>query len=152
AKDFHIITVKKYFPELCEAINNNNFRNKKELENQKREEIKRNLLVALDIEPPISLYQFSKDFGIGEYNAKNYCPELAMKITIRYRSYVEKRKKNRTEKIKSEIKQVVLELHNSGIYPGDKSMRTKLTNPNCLIDPEIRRVWKKELELLGYKK
>ncbi|WP_108671562.1 TniQ family protein [Peribacillus acanthi] len=151
AKSFNIMTAKKYFPELCEEINKNNLKNKKELEKQKKEAIKRNLLVALDMEPPVSLYQFSKDFGISEAIAKYYCPELSKKLIDQRRSYVKKLNTNKSENIKKELKEVILDLHKNGIYPSDKALRKKLSNPNYLLDPEIRKVWKGELALLGYK-
>jgi hypothetical protein len=60
-------------------------------------------------------------------------------------------KRNRCEKIKNEIREAVWDLHSNGFYPGTKRLRRKLTNPNCILRPEFREVWKKELELLGYK-
>ncbi|WP_088104109.1 TniQ family protein [Halalkalibacter urbisdiaboli] len=152
AKRFDMSTAKVYFPDLCKEINEKNLKLKEVIKEQKRAEIERDLLIALLMEPSISLYKFSKEFGIPEYEAKYYCPESTKKLITRHRSYVKKAKKIRAENIKNEIKQVVLELHNNGIYPSDKSMRKKLTNPNWLMEPEVRRIWKKELELLGYKK
>jgi transcriptional regulator with XRE-family HTH domain len=151
AKGFGIRRAKKNFPDLCRVIDEKNFIKNKEKNENIRKFIKLKLLEALEKDPPISLAQFSKDYGPTEIMVKNYCPELSMKLINRYSSYIKKKSKIRTESIKAEIKKVVLELHREGIYPSDKSMRRKLSNPFYIVEPKFRKIWKEELVLLGYK-
>lgn len=152
AKGFDARRAKKNFPELCLEIDERNLINQKKLEEQKREEIERVLSAAMVMEPPISLFQFAKMFGTSEIKAKYYCKELTNKLINRHKSYVKKQQTIRAKNIENEIKKVVLELHNSGIYPSQTAIKKKLANPNCLADPGVWRIWKKELELLELKR
>ncbi|MEH7387593.1 helix-turn-helix domain-containing protein [Bacillus sp. JJ1521] len=150
-KGFGARTAKKYFPSLCEEINAKYVKQKLEMKIQRTKTIKHALLTALETEPPISFTKFSEDFSILMNDAKKHYPELSNKLVYRYSCYREELTRNRIENTKSEIKAVVLELHEKGIYPGDKNIRKKLTNPLCILKPEFREVWKKELKMLGYK-
>lgn len=151
AKGFDIRTAKKNFPYLCEEINNKKLKQKRESDEREREKIKGFLLAALEMEHPQSLQQFSIELGISVLKIKKYFPELSKKLIERYGSYVSKMRKLKSENIKSEIRESVLDLHNRGIYPSDKAIRKELSHPYCLIVPEYREVWKKQLALLGYK-
>ncbi|MEO2077830.1 MAG: helix-turn-helix domain-containing protein [Bacillus sp. (in: firmicutes)] len=147
---FDARTAKKYFPGLSDGINAEYLKLKEEIEIEKKQRIKQCLVAALELEPPISFTKFSEDFSILMNDAKKHFPELSAKLVIRYLSYRNEMTRNRIENTKDEIKTVVLELHENGIYPGDKNIRKKLTNPNCVMRPELREIWKNMIESLGY--
>lgn len=149
-KGFHSDTAKRNFPDLCEEINNAYLKHKIEKQNQKKKEIKQKLTHALEMEPPISFKQFSMDFGISMKLTRKYYPELSKKLVTRYLSYKTELKKNRLESIKNEIREVILDLHTSGLYPGIKIVRENISNSNIFRHTEYLEVWRKELELLGY--
>jgi transcriptional regulator with XRE-family HTH domain len=144
-------TAKKYFPSLCEVINSEYLNKKLEIKFQTKKTIKEKLITALEMEPPISFTKFSEEFGISMNDAKKHCPELSQRLVDRYSSYKENMTINRIETTINDIKKVVLDLHKRGIYPGDKNIRKELMNPNCIIRPEFREIWKSELESLGYR-
>ncbi|KQL21234.1 TniQ family protein [Cytobacillus solani] len=151
-KGFNIQTAKRNFPDLCEEINNAKLKQKRESNEREREKIKGFLLAALEMEHPQSLQQFSIEFGIPVLKIKKYFPELSRKLIERYGSYVTKMQKLKSENIKSEIREIVSDLHNVGVYPSDKAIRKKLSHPYCLVVPEYREVWKEQLVSLGYNK
>ncbi|MGJ9386081.1 TniQ family protein, partial [Salipaludibacillus sp. CF4.18] len=135
-KDFDINTTKRYFPDLCRDITNSNLKHKRDCQNKKKKEVEQKLKIALEKERPMSLKQFSLTFGISIYDVKKYCPDLSKKLINRLSSYKRRRNKLRSEKIKNEMREVVWELHKNGIYPSDKAIRKKLSNPNFLVVPE----------------
>ncbi|WP_042142799.1 helix-turn-helix domain-containing protein [Paucisalibacillus sp. EB02] len=144
-------TAKKNYPALCEQIISANLKHKIDMENQKKMDIKHKLETALKKDIPISLKQFSLEFGVSINEVKKYYPDLSRELINRRKNYKLEMQKQRAENIISEITKVVRYLHNSGVYPGIKTVRKIVSNPNCFIKPEYREVWRKELELLGYK-
>ncbi len=108
------------------------------------------LIDCLSKDIPISLNQFSKDYGIALITAKRVAPNLCKKVVKRYEEYIHELKRKRVQIIKNEIKEIVNTLHRKGIYPSSNKVQENIKNKHLFRKEWVRQAWREALESLGY--
>ena len=93
--------------------------------------------------------------GCDDDALRRYFPAQCSSIAIRYREYVQARKRQRREEICQQIKTIVSDLSDQGIYPSAKRVQGLLKSTTDFRDPELRETWqraKKEVDIAAQKK
>jgi nitroreductase len=78
------------------------------------------------------------------------CTDLCKQISARYRAQQQKQNEERIAAICEQIRQVMLMLHEQGIYPGARQVYEQLNNQHILRTIEGHEAWRLMLEKLGY--
>lgn len=139
------------FPLLSKIIKKNYASYQKDNRIKKQLKLEKTLTDCLDLEIPISLQECLHVCGVPPTTAKRYVPDLCKKVTVRHREYLANQSKAREEKISGELKNVILDLHNKGIYPSINAVTNFSTIPGILIERKYYELRIKILISLGYK-
>jgi transcriptional regulator with XRE-family HTH domain len=126
------------FPNLCKQLSSRYAHYQRGIWNEKIKEIEGNLSVELTREIPLSLAEFFKKYGYERCTVRRYFPELCEEIVLRYKEYKQKLKLERIENAKTEIKNVTLKIHYSGVYPNRKLVQKNLNQPAIFRNPIYR--------------
>lgn len=100
-------------------------------------------------EPPLSLSKLAQRLGYHSSFLSHYFPELCQSISSSYRSYQTDKKKQKCQQRCEEVYQVMLHLHDQGLYPSEHRVRDLLKTPSILRLPEIRSAWNTKLREMG---
>lgn len=138
------------FPKLCEEITESYNYYREQQVRKRRIEIEKMLTDCLSLDTPISLNQFSRDYGITLITAKRVAPNLCKKVVKRYEEYISELKRKRVQIIKRDIKEIVNILHQKGIYPSSNKVLENLENKHLFRKEWVKQAWKEALESLGY--
>ncbi|MGG0720463.1 hypothetical protein ABE096_23210 [Robertmurraya massiliosenegalensis] len=141
----------RYFPLLCNIINENyaSYQNEKLIKRQ--ENLENALIKCLNLEIPISLKQCLNECEIPPTTAQRYAPDLCKKVTARYKGYIVNQAKEREKNISREIENIILDLHNKGMYPSINEINKMVSIPGILIERKYGELRKNILLSLGYK-
>jgi transcriptional regulator with XRE-family HTH domain len=139
------------FPILCEKIINNYKIYQQQQRLNKQKEIEAKLNNCLREEVPISLKQFSIKYEVTIRTVRRYAPDLCKKVVLRYKEYISELKEDRISKITSEIKKVVIDLHQRGIKPSIWNVQKKMGNKGLFLEDKVRDIWREIVSSLGYK-
>lgn len=150
-KGFSPNSAKDQFPDLCKQISERYNNYKKDCWDEFLTEMKENLLSELSEEIPLSLSEIINKHGYSLSTVKRYFPILCGKITRRYKKYKEQLKVERIIRIKEEIKNVIIELHQRGESPYRKLVQKHLSQPAIFRNPIYRDYWEEIVLQLGYK-
>jgi len=93
--------------------------------------------------PPPSVNQVAMRLGCDDDALRRYFPAQCSSIAIRYRDYVQVRKRQRRQEICQQIKTIVSDLSAQGIYPSAKRVQGLLTSTTDFRDPELQETWRK---------
>ena len=127
------------------------FHNKK---SEVRQIIERALEEVLKNEedPPPSLDEVARCLGYSRATLCKYFPELTSAISARRTSYRNACAVERIERLRQQVRQVVLELHANGIIPQSSSVAKLLTKPGAIRHKEALAALQKVRRELGYEK
>lgn len=148
---FNFNTARLNFPELTQVIIDNFDNYKKQLAIEKKEELEKILYECLDSDIPISLNEFSIRNNISKTTIRKKTPEFGKKIARRYKDYMDKIQKDYKEKVLNELEKIILDLHQSGLYPSVKRIQKIISNPQVMRQDDYKKKRKVILISLGYK-
>ncbi|MBT2643432.1 TniQ family protein [Bacillus sp. ISL-41] len=149
-KGFSLNSARDQFPDLCGQVSQRYKNYNKACWDETLAEIEEKLLLELSQEIPLSLSEFIKKYGFPHSTVKRYYPNLCNKIVFRYKKYKDQSKIERTKRIKDEIKDVILDLHQQGVFPYRKLVQRSLKQPAVFRNPVYREYWEKLILQLGY--
>ncbi len=139
--------LKKHCSELYRAILNKRMHMKQIDTDSWRQSLE---LVLLDT-TPISMKEVERHLGHSYTTIKHKYPELCEAISKRYKCHRKERGLLRIEKTCEEVKQIMLNLHLQGQYPGIILVRSLVSNSNALRIKAVYSTYHKMLKVLSYK-
>ena len=77
-------------------------------------------------------------------------PEQCGIISQRYRNYRRTQSIERKQRVREEVRQVVLAIHAKGKYPSLRQVRALLSNSSLMRLPEAQAAWHSVLQDLGW--
>ena len=110
-------------------------------------EIQKQITKLSEIEPPIPLCETARRIGVRRPYLSYRFPEIAKRISARYRDYQKHLSADRTRKLHEKVRGVVRKLHESGQYPGHNVV-LKLCRPCGRV--EFNNFWNEEMRQIGY--
>ncbi|MCM3358646.1 TniQ family protein [Psychrobacillus sp. MER TA 171] len=109
-------TAKKHFPGLCANLEEKYLAFQKKREMKIKVKIHTILKHCLSEDIPISLTKLAKENGIPIRKIRRYYPKLSKKVSFRFTTYLEERKKRRVKSNLEAIQKIANELHQKGIF------------------------------------
>jgi len=100
-------------------------------------------------ESPPSMRTVSKGLGHSPRELREHFPELCRAISSRYKNYSKVRGEQKQERLKNEVRQVILDIRSQGLYPSSRRVCSLLSEPAAMRDPVIFRFWREMLKELG---
>jgi AraC-like DNA-binding protein len=138
-------TLRKYFPELCQAVV---ARYRGRFDGQRVQKRLQEVLASDEDVPSMS--ELAGQLGYDVTLIWNHFTNLCKGISARYRDQKHKRREEQMKTVCEEIRQVVLLLHNQGIYPSAKRVSFLLKNRHSVRTFEGHEAWRLALAELGY--
>ena len=138
-------TLRKYFPELCQAVV---ARYRGRFDDQRVQQRLQNVLASDEDVPSVS--ELARQLGYSTYLIWNHFTDLCKRISARYRDLKRKQHEERVRAVCEEIHKAVLLLHNQGVYPGAKRVSLLLENRHSIRTFEGHEAWRLMLAELGY--
>ncbi len=138
-------TLRRYFPELCQAIV---ARNRGRFDYQRIQQRLQEVLASNEEVPSVT--ELARQLGYGASLIWKHFTDLCKRISARYLAQKRKRREERVRATCEEIRQAVLLLHNQGIYPGAKRVSHLLKNRHSVRTFEGHEAWRLMLAELGY--
>ena len=137
--------IRKHFPNLCDAIT------KRYRERINLALVEQRLQEALisTVETP-GVAKIARDMGYSLYLIKGNFPELCKQVSTRRNTERKRRREEHTKEVCSEIRRIVVLLHEKGIYPSASQVSKVLNNWHILRQKKEREAWYLALEELGY--
>ena len=132
------------FPELTSAIVARHAEWKVKCE----EQVRANLQTALARNPPPSLSQVAEQHGYKILNLYQKHREVCSEISARYAAYQKRVRNERRESYKAEVRKVVINLRELGVYPSIARVSKNIEDPptkNLGVLQKILRELKQEL-------
>jgi AraC-like DNA-binding protein len=132
------------FPELTSAIVARHAEWKVKCE----EQVRANLQTALARNPPPSLSQVAEQHGYKILNLYQKHGEVCSEISARYAAYQKRVRNERRESYKAEVRKVVINLRELGVYPSIAQVSKNIEDPptkNSGVLQKILRELKQEL-------
>ena len=88
----------------------------------------------------MSLSQVAQRLGYEQaHQLKYHFPEECQLVTQRARDYRKQRQSQRFVRVREEVRQAVISLHNQGCYPTQRKVGMLLSQPNLMLVPEVRQ-------------
>ena len=100
-------------------------------------------------EMPQSLRQIEKHLGHTTRQLSYHFPEECALIASRAREYRQQRKEERLDKVREQVRQAMFSLHEQGIYPSQRQLRTLLLG-GLMLQVEAKDTWRTTLRELGF--
>jgi TniQ len=101
-------------------------------------------------ERPLSARQVARTLGIPYEEAYAHYPDLMRQISSKYRVAQHQGSQRRLERIRSEVREAVAQLHAQGVYPSVNRVRASLSHPVLLRLPAARQAWLDALREHGW--
>ena len=133
------------FPDLCRNIvarHREQF-NAQQLQHELEE------ILSSDETPPPSMKEIARRLGYSEGITRFHFPVLCKQISARYLAYWRRSAQARRERICSEVRKVVWDIHSQGKYPGANLVASLLTRPQDMLEEETVKAWHEALQELG---
>jgi transcriptional regulator with XRE-family HTH domain len=100
---------------------------------------------------PLSMEEVAQRLGYnGTAMLRRHLPELCSAISAQYRDYQKVKSVERLQRLRGEVRKIVLEIHDQGHYPSNRRVRESLSCPRVLQEPEVRAAWYETLRELGW--
>lgn len=131
--------LRKYFPDLCDAIVQRHAAYQKHEFNTPGDKLK----MILAEREPISLRAAAARLGKNPAHLGARFPKVCKAISRRYRLYLRERSRQRKKEGASKIRATAFELHAKGIYPSAKTIVRVLGGPQALTPTETGEVLRK---------
>lgn len=141
---------KNNFPNLSKMIVDNFSLHRKKSIFQRKKDIEVILTEILIHKTPMSLNKSLGNYGLSIKLAKKYHPELCEMIIERNQQYIKAGKEKRIKDNEDEIKSIILNLHQKGIYPSHRRINKEISNPNIFREEHFRTSRRQILKSLGY--
>lgn len=125
--------LRKYFPDLCDAIVQRRAVYQKHEFNAPGDKLK----MILDECEPISLRAAAARLGKNPAHLGARFPKVCKAISRRYRCYIRERSRQRKKEGANKFRATAFELHAKGIYPSAKTIVRVLKGPQALTSAEI---------------
>ncbi len=138
-------TLRKYFPDLCQAVV---VRYRERFDYEQVQLRLQEVLTSNEEVPSVS--ELARQMGHGVDTIWSHCTDLCKQISARYLAQQRKQHEERMAAICEQIRQVMLKLHEQGIYPGARPVSERLNNRHILRTIEGHEAWRLTLEELGY--
>ena len=143
-------TAKKYFPGLCEKLEEKYHTYHKKSEMITKAKIHTILNHCLSEDIPKSLTKLADENRIPIRKIRRYFPELSKEVSYRYTTYLKERRKRKVESSSKEIQRIVNDLHQKGIYPSTWRVRQISDYKGVFFYEETRESWREIVIRLGY--
>jgi AraC-like DNA-binding protein len=101
-------------------------------------------------EPPASLRTVARQLGYDQSHLRKHLPDECTAIVTRYQTYVQHRREQRWERLCTELRQVMRDIHAAGVYPGFNRIAEQFSQPWFLREPQAKEVWRATLCTLGW--
>jgi hypothetical protein len=101
-------------------------------------------------EPPLSLRAVARQLGYDQSYLRKHLPDECTAIVTRYQTYVQNRREQRWERLCTELRQVMRDIHAAGVYPGFNRIAEQFSQPWFLREPQAKEVWRATLCALGW--
>lgn len=141
---------KNNFPNLSQKILDNFALYRKNSIIQRQKEYEVILKEMLTYKTPKSLKKSLEDYGLSVRTAQKYHPELCKMIILRNQEFIKADKEKRIIAYEDEIKSIILDLHQKGIYPSFNQINKAISDPNIFMEGYFRTFRKQILKTLGY--
>jgi hypothetical protein len=138
-------TMRKYFPELCQAVV---ARYRGRFDGQRVQQRLQEVLASDEDVPSMS--ELAGQLGYSVTLIWHHFTDLCKRISARYRDKKRKRHEEQMKTVCEEIRQAVLLLHKQGIYPSAKRVSFLLKNRHSVRTFEGHEAWRLALAELGY--
>ena len=138
-------TLRKYFPELCQAVV---ARYRGRFDGQRVQQRLHEVL-ASDEDVP-SMRELAGQLGYSVTLICHHFTDLCKGISARYRDQKRKWHEEQMKTVREEVRQAVLLLHNQGTYPSAKRVSFLLKNRHSVRTFEGHEAWRLALAELGY--
>lgn len=138
-------TLRKYFPELCQALV---ARSRGRFDDQRVQQRLQEVLASDEDVPSVTELARQLEYRVDLI--RHHFTDLCKRISARYLAQKRKQCEERVKAVCEEIRQAVLLLHNQGIYPGAKHVSLLLKNRHSVRSIEGHEAWRLMLAELGY--
>ena len=101
-------------------------------------------------EEPLGASQVARRLGYEARQLVYHFPQECELLTQRAQVYRRQRRAKREAQVCEEVRQVVIALHEQGIFPTHRKVRTLLSDPNLIRMPMASAVWHAVRRELGY--
>lgn len=112
------------FPELCQAIRARHT----EFRRNRLDEIQSRLREVLSENPPPTVQAVANRLGYSDTWLYKHCAELCHAIALRYTNYRKECIHMKMEWLRKEIRQIVKQLHNLGLFPSQGRVRALVSD------------------------
>ena len=101
-------------------------------------------------EEPLGPYQVARRLGCDTGQLKYHFPQECQLLTQQAQEYRKQRREKREALVCEEIRQAVISLHEQGLLPTHRQVRTLLSDPNVIRMPIAIATWHTVRRELGY--
>ncbi|HYU71540.1 MAG TPA: TniQ family protein [Ktedonobacteraceae bacterium] len=101
-------------------------------------------------EEPLGAYQVARRLGYDTRLLVYHFPQECKLLTQRAQVYRRQRREKREAQVCEEVRQAVIILHEQGIFPTHRKVRTLLSDPNLIRMPKAIATWHAVRHELGY--
>ncbi len=101
-------------------------------------------------EEPLGASQVARRLGYEARQLVYHFPQECELLTQRAQEYRRQRREKREAQVCEEVRQAVIALHEQGIFPTHRKVRTLLSDPNLIRMPKASATWHAVRRELGY--
>ena len=117
-----------------------------------REEVREYLQAVLDGRRPCrAMSQIERDLGVGFRTIKRIFPLESSLVSKQYQAQRAQARRQRIARVCDEVRQVASALHAQEVYPSRNCVKSQLSTPNMMREPEVQAAWRAALRELGIK-
>lgn len=133
--------LQRHFPDLCKSVVSR-YRNRFD-----RQRYHKRLLEELAKERPIlSVQELAREMGCSKTSLRNWFPDECDQLSKRYLVERQKDGQERMQRVFAESARIIVSLHQQNIYPSLTKVRSFLSNPDMMLNPEVRKKAQEILE------
>ena len=107
--------------------------------------------MAGDEVPPPSLREVAERIGQTYANLRHHLPELSRVIAARYRNYQEAQGARTRARVREEVRQAAIYLHQQGHYPSSNRIAALISRPNSFRSLTAQSARHEVLHELGWR-
>lgn len=101
-------------------------------------------------EEPLGPYQVARRLGCDMGQLKYHFPQECQLLAQQAQEYRKQRREKREALVREEVRQAIISLHEQGILPTHRKVRTLLSDPNVIRMPVAIATWHTLRRELGY--
>lgn len=100
-------------------------------------------------EAPQSVPQIERRLGLGRTTIVYHYPEEAALVSAQYQAYCREKRRRLIEHLCDEVRAATYSLYAQEIFPSQSRVRALLSDPNRMLEPEVRNAWRAARRELG---